>query len=59
MKKLISSNHASSHKLALRSETVRVLRQLSLRELRDARVVGGTADNCDESTMTQFTTTCP
>lgn len=58
MKKLTRSNARSPRKLTLRRETVRALRQLSLHEVREAHVVGGSADNCDESTLQPFTAVC-
>lgn len=42
-----------SRKLAIRSETITVLRVLSLAELRAANVVGGSEPNCCQSTSTE------
>lgn len=48
MKKLARSNPLSARKLVIHRETVRVLRQLALRELRDAH--GGlTLPDCEAS----------
>lgn len=57
MKKLTRSTLPAS-RLAVRGETLRVLRELSLRELHDGRVVGGSGDNCDGSTLAPLTNIC-
>jgi len=48
MKKLARSNPLSPRKLVIRRETVRVLRQLALSELRDAHG-GVTKPDCEDS----------
>jgi uncharacterized protein YjiS (DUF1127 family) len=57
MKKLARSNPLSPRKLVIRRETVRVLRQLALDELRDAH--GGlTKADCEDSPPPTFTVWC-
>lgn len=57
MKKLARSNPLSPRKLVLHRETVRVLRQLALNELRDAHG-GVTRPNCEDSPPPQWTDWC-
>jgi hypothetical protein len=57
MKKLARSNPLAPRKLVLRRETVRVLRQLALQELRDAH--GGlTRPACEDSPPPPFSVWC-
>lgn len=57
MNKSARSNPRSARKLVMRRETVRVLRQLTLHELRDAHG-GVTKPNCDDSPPPPFTVWC-
>lgn len=57
MKKLARCNPLSPHKLVIHRETVRVLRQLALEELRAAH--GGASDPlCQESPPAPWSTWC-
>ena len=57
MKKLARSHPLSPGKLVIHRETVRVLRQLALNELRDAH--GGlTKADCNDSPPPPFTVWC-
>lgn len=57
MKKLARSNPLSPGKLVIHRDTVRVLRQLTLNELRDAH--GGlTKPNCTDSDPPPATQSC-
>jgi uncharacterized protein YjiS (DUF1127 family) len=57
MKKSDRFNALSPRKLVMRRETVRVLRQLTLHELRDAH--GGlTKPDCEDSTLQPWTAMC-
>ena len=58
MKKLARSHPLSPRKLVIHRETVRVLRQLALDELRDARGGGITKVNCDDSPPPPQTVWC-
>ena len=57
MKKLIHSQSATPRKLAMRRETVRVLRQLTLHDLRDI-YSGATEADCNESTLQPWSVMC-
>jgi hypothetical protein len=56
MKKLARSNPLSPRRLVVHRETVRVLRQLALNEIRD--VHGASKPNCDDSPPPPFTVWC-
>jgi len=53
MKKLLPSRPAT-RKLALRTETIGILRQLSTQELRHTHIVGASTQDCKGSTSTIF-----
>ena len=58
MKKLARSHPQSPRKLVVHRETVRVLRQLALEELRNAH--GGLSDDlCQDSPPPSYTVRCP
>jgi hypothetical protein len=58
MKKLVPSNPVAPRTLTMRRETIRVLRQLALHELRDPRFAGGSNPVCDGSTFQPWTAMC-